>query len=58
MVNNPINPLDNFNIFQEVKQTDKTPNTTVHSFEQKMETFKSISFSDAVKELDDLFQSG
>ena len=57
MVNNPIIPLDNFNIIQEVENTTKKGNSTVHRLEQGKETFKNYSFSDAVQELDDLFKS-
>ena len=61
MVNNPIVPLDNFNIFQEVEKTkektNKGLNTTVRRVEQGKETFANYSFSDAVQELDELFKS-
>ena len=57
MVNNPIIPLDNFNILQEVKQVNKGSDNTVKRTEQNKETFMNYSFSDAVQELDDLFES-
>ncbi len=57
MVNNPIIPLDNFNIIQEVENTTKKVNSTVHRVEQGKEAFKNYSFSEAVQELDELFKS-
>jgi hypothetical protein len=55
MTNNPIIPLDNFNIFQEVKEVTKNNIVLVNRLEQGKETFMKYSFSDAVKELNDLF---
>ena len=61
MVNNPIIPLDNFNILQEVEKTKERTNkgkdTTVRRVEQGKETFINYTFSDAVQELDELFKS-
>ena len=54
MVNNPIIPLDNFNIFQEVKKVSNDPKAVLTRIEQEKETFIKYSFIDAVKELNDL----
>lgn len=56
MVNNPIIPLDNFNIFQEVKKTNKGIKEKVHCLEQGKDTFEKYSFTEAVKELDELIK--
>ncbi|MFX0085146.1 MAG: hypothetical protein ACFFAU_05700 [Candidatus Hodarchaeota archaeon] len=55
MSNNPIIPLDNFNIFQEVKEVTEISKIVVNRLEQGKETFMQYSFSDAVKELNNLF---
>jgi len=56
MVNNPIIPLDNFNIFQEVKKTNKGIQEKVSCLEQGKDTFENYSFTEAVKELDELIK--
>ena len=56
MVNNPIIPLDNFNIFQEVKKSNNGVEKKVHRLEQGKDTFVNYSFTDAVKELDELLK--
>ncbi len=55
MSNNPTIPLDNFNIFQEVKEATGNSEIVVNRLEQGKETFIQYSFNDAVKELSDLF---
>jgi len=57
MVNNPIIPLDNFNIFQEVKKSNKGIEKKVHRLEQGKDTFINYSFTEAVKELDELLKT-
>ncbi len=57
MENKPIIPLDNFNIFQEVKKSNKGIEEKVHRLEQGKDTFVNYSFTEAVKELDELLKT-